>query len=604
MDLVGLQERVDIAIKLGESYYREFKSAYQGKLGEKQPRNIKDVCENVGKELVAFANADGGELFIGIEDSGKVTGVPYSEDKVDKILSASKDYVMADTPLSIRRQNVIEYDGKTIIYFSVNSGSEFIHQTNKGTAFKRKDKDSVPTSVAKIQFSRDEVASRNYDREFNQFARIIDLDLSLTQSIGEKCTNIPNVSIEKFLQYVDLAEFDGDKLKLRNAALLLFAKDPNKWHSRLRVRLLKVNGKKETTAPDYNVKELADVSGNIFTLISDSWSALRPHLSRTAYSKDGLFTPKIDFPEEACREALINAITHRDYSIQGRGIEIRIFDDRLEVLSPGDLLSKISISDLNELKGVHESRNTFIARVLREYGYIRELGEGIRRMFQLMKESELVPPQLNTGNKSFRVSLFYNYSYTDEEKLWLQHFESLNLSRDEKTVVCMGMNNRVFSTDEVMRRTEIVDTDKFRDLVDGLYKKNILKRTVSKQKVIARAKQLKISNKSIPSYSIVLPRNSKSSNKVQKVPVTQKSNTDYSKFIMISNIQWVVTLQEIKNSVETYGEVVNIDWLDSNDTSKKAALVEFKSSKNAQLALSRQDKITLNGIDISIKSIE
>ena len=73
--LLRLRERVEIAVEIGESHYREFKSAYHGKPGEKVPIDFKDICYTAAKELVAFANADGGELFIGIEDNGEVTGM-------------------------------------------------------------------------------------------------------------------------------------------------------------------------------------------------------------------------------------------------------------------------------------------------------------------------------------------------------------------------------------------------------------------------------------------------------------------------------------------------------------------------------------------------
>ncbi|MEM7659199.1 MAG: ATP-binding protein, partial [Bacteroidota bacterium] len=432
--LLRLKERVEIATELGESYYREFKSGYEGPPTSKTPRSFKDICYNVAKELVAFANADGGELFIGIEDNNIVTGLPHSDEKLSAILEASTNYVLTDTPLPIKRKNIIDYEGKKVVYFSVDKGAKFIQQTSKGECFKREDRDSVPTAADTIRFVREEASSRQYDRQFEDLATVTDLDLALVRSVAEECTKIKNMSPEKFLQYVELAEFDGDRLRLRKAALLLFAKNPNKWHPRSRVRILRVNGLEEKSAPEYNVTEVADISGNIFRLAEESWDALRPALSETRYSKDGLFKTQVIYPEPACREALINAITHRDYSLEGRGIEIRIFSDRLEVLSPGKLLSKLTIEDLKELKGAHETRNTYIARVLREFGYIRELGEGIRRMFELMKSNELVEPELSSPNKSFIVTLFYKYIYSKEEKLWLDHFSHLELSREQKTV--------------------------------------------------------------------------------------------------------------------------------------------------------------------------
>lgn len=73
----------------------------------------------------------------------------------------------------------------------------------------------------------------------------------------------------------------------------------------------------------------------------------------------------------ACKEALINAIAHRDYSIEGRGIEVYVYDDRLEIKSPGMLLSTIKIDDLEKCIGIHQSRNSYIAKVLKEVGYMR-----------------------------------------------------------------------------------------------------------------------------------------------------------------------------------------------------------------------------------------
>ncbi|MEM9887116.1 MAG: ATP-binding protein [Bacteroidota bacterium] len=103
-NLLRLKERVELAVELGESYYREFKSGYEGPLNNKKPRNFKDICYNVAKELVAFANADGGELFIGIEDNNVVTGLPHSEAKLSAILDASTNYILKDTPLPIKRK--------------------------------------------------------------------------------------------------------------------------------------------------------------------------------------------------------------------------------------------------------------------------------------------------------------------------------------------------------------------------------------------------------------------------------------------------------------------------------------------------------------------
>ena len=406
-ELLRLKERVDIAIDIGESYYREFKSALEGPPGNKTSRDIREVCYNIAKTLVAFANADGGELFIGIEDDNTVTGLPYSNDKNSAILKAPESYVLRETPLPVKRASLIDYDGKKVAYFSVEKGSKYVHLTSRGECFQRKDRESVPTASELIRFAREEEISREYDRQFVDLASISDLDLELVIFVSQNI--FKSISPEKFLQYLELAEFDGTRLRLRRAALLLFAKHPTKWHPRNQVRILRVRGTEEKTGENFNVEEVGETSGNIFKLYEQSWELLRPNLTETRFSKDAIFKTQIIYPELACREALINAITHRDYSLEGRGIEVKIFDDRLEILSPGKLLSSISIKDLEELKGVHQSRNTYIARVLREFGYIRELGEGIKRIFELMKSNDFAKPKIESPNKSFIITLYYKF---------------------------------------------------------------------------------------------------------------------------------------------------------------------------------------------------
>lgn len=118
-ELLRLKERVDIAIEIGESYYREFKSALEGPADNKTARDLKEICYDIAKTLVAFANADGGELFVGIEDNNTISGVPHNEDKISAILGAPENYVIKETPLPLKRASLVDYNGKKIAYFSV-----------------------------------------------------------------------------------------------------------------------------------------------------------------------------------------------------------------------------------------------------------------------------------------------------------------------------------------------------------------------------------------------------------------------------------------------------------------------------------------------------
>lgn len=584
LELLRLKERIEIALELQESHYREFKTALEGPPSQKTPRDIKEVCNDISKTLVAFANSDGGELFVGIEDDNTVSGLPYNEEKINAILKAPENYVLKDTPLPLKKASIIDYKGLKVAFFSVEKGSKYVHLTSKGECFQRKDRESVPTASEKIRFAREEELSREYDRQFVELANVNDLDLPLVSKVSKAISK--SMSPEKFLQYLELAEFDGTRLKLRRGALLLFAKNISKWHPRSQVRILRVKGTEEKTGENFNLEELAEVNGNIFSLIDSSWEALRPNLTETRFSKDALFKTQIIYPELACREALINAITHRDYSIEGRGIEIKIFDDRLEVLSPGKLLSSITIKDLEELKGVHQTRNTYIGRALREFGYIRELGEGIRRMFDLMKSNELIPPRIESPNKSFIVSLFYKFIYTKEEKIWLENFEKFELTREQKTVITLGIDGRLISPKQIFDSVGIVDTEDYRQLIDSLRKIGVLTSEVTKAKAQSMAKSKKISVKNIPRFKILIPNPKIPVPKINEIIISESDKTDYAK-IYVSNLDYSVKNEDLMSFFTKYGNVSDV-YIPKDYVSRKPrgfAFVEFEKKNSVEKLL-------------------
>jgi ATP-dependent DNA helicase RecG len=293
---------------------------------------------------------------------------------------------------------------------------------------------------------------------------------------------------------------------------------------------------------------------------------------------------------------LINAITHRDYSLEGRGIEVKIFDDRLEILSPGKLLSSISIKDLEELKGVHQSRNTYIARALREFGYIRELGEGIKRIFELMKSNDLVKPKIESPNKSFIITLYHKFVYSKEEKLWLENFSDIELTREEKTVVRLGVGGELVSPKLIWDNVGIVDTDAYRQLIESLRKKGILISEISKLQAIDLAKKGKNKDKkAIPRFRIVVP------NKESKTLSTKKEKDNYADdseyaTIFIRNLPLNVIKEEVNEIFQEFGEIsdIRIPINFYTGKSKGFAFVEFEKKESAKKVLDNAP-IVING---------
>ena len=599
-NLLKLTERVDIAIEIGESYYREFKSGFEGPPEKKSPRKLSEIKYDIAKTLVAFANADGGELFVGIEDDNSITGLAHSDTEVNEIFKASTDNILKETPISLKQSAIINYKKLKILYFAVNKGSDFVHLTSKGECFQRKDRESVPTASELIRFERDEKASIEYDRAFVDIAKITDLDSDLLEQISRYITKL--ISPEKLLQYLDLAEFDGSSLKLRRAALLLFAKKSNKWHPRLQVRIFKVRGIEEKTGEEFNITEVGEANGNIFQLIESSWDLLRPHLTDTKFSEDALFRNQIMYPELACREALVNAITHRDYNIEGRGIEVKIFDNRLEISNPGELLSSISVSDLEALKGVHQSRNTYIARVLRETGHIRELGEGIRRIFDLMRSNDLVEPKIKSENKTFKITLFYKHIYTPEEQLWLEEFDRIELTREQKTVIRLGVNGRLISPKEIFENVGIIDEKIYRELVESLRKKGILVSVVNQNEIQRLRKKYGGSKKAVPKYKITLPKEKGIED------LNEEDRSDYAR-IYVGNIPYEIDEETIYEVMSKFGEVVDViipKWMGGyrDGQSKGFCFVEFDKRVSANNALNSTSNTLIGGKKLKFKESE
>ncbi len=402
-DILLLADKVRNNLVLGESHFREFKSAFEGRPDLKRPRKVPSICASIAEALVSFANADGGTVIVGVEDDGEITGVPHSADDIQVMLNSVRTHVYHNQQLPLNNANKLTLNDKIVLYFSVNKGTAMIYQLPDGRCVRRKDKSTMPESVNQIQFERQEVKSREYDGQFVDGALVTDLDIKLLQGIADEY--IKGLSVERYLQQTGLAEYAQNGLRLKRASLLLFATNVDKWHPRCQVRFLKVNGNMLEAGENYNVVSDEAVKGNIFELLITSWEHLRPYLAyKTEFGTNAHFEQKYIYPEDAVREALLNAIAHRDYSI-ANAIEIYIYNDRMEIKSPGALLSTITIKNLTELEGAHESRNSLIARVLKENRLMRELGEGIKRIFTLMHEKELEKPELYSNGLWFRVTL-------------------------------------------------------------------------------------------------------------------------------------------------------------------------------------------------------
>jgi ATP-dependent DNA helicase RecG len=417
------------------------------------------------------------------------------------MLAAVKTHVYAGQVLPLTFATRVIIRGKTVLFFAVTKGTTQIYQLPNGRCVRRKDKECLPVSFQDIQFERQEIRSREFERQFVDGPTVADLDQEELQIAAN--SYLKGLSVERYLQQVGLSEYSPGGLRLRMAALLLFAKDIRRWQPRCQIRILRVLGTALGAGDKYNAKEDITEEGNILRLLVRGWDLLRTAflVQRTQFTGAARFDTKFVYPEQACREALINAIAHRDYSTQN-GIDIFVYDDRMEVKSPGSLLSTLRVNDLQELKGAHESRNPLIARVLREHRYMRELGEGMRRIFEAMEQSDLEKPLLVSEGQSFSIVLSSKSLFNQREEDWLSLFQTSTLSRLQKRIVVAGIDGKELSPETIYRAMNTEDRDTYDLEVTGLRKSGILHESRSSSAAQQMARNKRTPKGKIPRFRV------------------------------------------------------------------------------------------------------
>ncbi len=501
-DALILKERIKNSILLGESDFREFKSALEGKPGYKKSRLVKMICRDIAEALVAFANTDGGEIIIGVEDDGTISGVPHQENDLKAMLNAPISHVYKGKELPIVYKIKINIESKTLLFFQVDKSLSNIYQLGDGRVVGRQKRETVPIAVKKRQLDQEERISREYDRRLVDGAQVADLDIDLIQGLADDYLN--GLTVEKYLQQVGLAEYTVNGLRLTKAAILLFSKN-KKWLFNSRIRFMKINGTELLSGEQYNVISDEYIEGNIYTLIYKSWETIRPYLAYKTDYKKGRFEQKYIYPEEACREALINAIAHRDYN-RHNSVEVHIYNDRMEIKSPGPLLSTITIKDLESLSNRHESRNIKIANTLKISKLMREAGEGMKRIFTLIRQNELQKPKLYSNTVWFTVTLFNKSVFDSTQQAFLNLFIGFPLTTFQKRILIAGMNEKELSPENIYQALNTKDRNTYDKEVTQLREYRFLSEIRTNSQANLIAKRNKIPKQKIARFKVSIPK--------------------------------------------------------------------------------------------------
>lgn len=351
--------------------------------------------------LIGFANADGGTLLLGVEE-GAVEGFLQYEGKVDSLLPAALAFCRPPVrvqPFWLPCTNRRGLEDR-VLAVEIQPG-EKIHSNSKDEVYLREgDRTRKLDFEERLQLVYDRGEASYELTEVGQ-ATLEDLELGLLREYAARLET--SLEPAELLLARGLARRQDGELKVNCAGILLFAEDPSVFLPRPGLRILRYEGTSTETGPRMNLVKDVTLELPLPTLIVEAQRSISAQLRDfTRLGPKGLFETVPEYPPFAWQEAIVNAVCHRAYSISGSQIEVRLFDDRMEVESPGRLPGLVRLANLRQ---AHYSRNPRIARVLTEFGFVRELGEGVDRMIDEMSSYGLEEPQFREEGYSVVVTL-------------------------------------------------------------------------------------------------------------------------------------------------------------------------------------------------------
>lgn len=413
---------------LHEGQHFDRKSLFQGPEGKKVPRDRKTVRDQVAEYVAAFANAEGGVLILGIEDDGTETGHRYPHDAVVEILRTPTTRLSPAQPEGFR----IPHAAKEFLVFDVPAADGPVQVVGDGFPLRMGDR-TVQASESQIQALKFQGLVESWEGRPSAM-RLGDLEPSLVAraKAGAGLSALPD---DEFLIKRKLADRRGRDLVLRKSAELLFAQSgPD--HPNAGVRLFRVVGTERRLGAAHNVEERPRIEGNLPSVLAEVFGVMEGLIRRPSRLVGSRFRQVPEYPEFSWKEAILNAVAHRDYSVQGRTTEIWMFDDRMEISSPGTLLPPVSIADLLAHRRIHVSRNPRLVRLLVDLGLMRDQGEGIPRMFAEMEGLFLPEPTIETPMGTFCVTLWNTPVLSRGDTDWLAGLGDIDLSdRDVRALL-------------------------------------------------------------------------------------------------------------------------------------------------------------------------
>lgn len=420
------KNELELILKEGEGLTVEFKEQY---------------ASRINKDIVAFSNTKGGILLLGVSDDGKIVG----EKLANKLKAQINDLARNCEPaISIKKVSQI---GK-VISIEIEEGNEKPYSCSEGY-FRRMDAVTQKMNQKEVSLIFREANNLSFESLHCRDMSLNDISLKKVRFFlkeSETSFKVTKSNLRSFLASLGLYQ----NKKINNAGALMLAQNIKKFIPYSEIILLAFKGKDKR-----NIYDRKDVRDDLFTQLNESIAFLKKHLNIRSEIKEFDRRDIYEMPLDALREALVNAIVHRDYSMLGTSIYVEIYDDRVVIVNPGGLPSGITKSNFGK-----ESirRNLIIADLFHRMGKVERIGSGIRKMRDLMKNADLKEPVFESEN-------FFRAIFNRDPEYSFKKFGGAEAKGAEKLRSKCGVNaEKVFKAicDNTFVKTyEIVDQTGF-----------------------------------------------------------------------------------------------------------------------------------------------
>lgn len=371
---------------------------------------------DLAKEIVAFLNFQGGIILLGIDDDGTIRGTTR-QNLEEWVMNICRDKVK---PEVIPYYEKVEIEGKVIAVCTFSQGLYVHHRWHNQHRYYyiRVGSTSREASPEELQRLFQQRGQIRFDLKSVSGATFDDLDMLRLKNYfrnirGQDILPDDVEAWQQLLFNTEIMVVDQDRIIPSVGGILLFGKNPNHYLPQAGISAVAYKGQEK----DYNTTERGIIRGPVVArfneageivdtgLVERAIEFVRRNTGTRAYLVEGRRIDKPDYPEEVIRETIVNAIAHRDYTISGTDIELSIYSNRLEVISPGRLPNTVTVERMKA--GCRATRNELIKEILRDYHYVEATGLGVpRKIIAGMLKHNGIEPDLIGEEYSFMVRLW------------------------------------------------------------------------------------------------------------------------------------------------------------------------------------------------------